>query len=320
MSYKPTYVWPNPAFPFRIYFEHENLRIFIIENIQHNWEWMSQYSKFFKPTDFFFVYCGWYHSEFFARQADEIFDELHIDRERFFFLYNEQAEKFNFEKKGFFGEVINQNAWLDENKVMRVLPDIEKLYDAIYVGRLSAFKRHFLAKNVDNIALVAGNNHGNVAVNNIPRASFRNKQPLSPDEVCLKINQSNCGLILSAEEGACFASSEYLLCGVPVVSTKSLGGRSVWYNSYNSIICEDDQDAIAAAVVELKCNPRDPLKIRSAHISLARHFRAKFIAVLAKLFYEHAIYEVDAHAYFYDNFMHKLRKSYAPDFEEIFRN
>lgn len=318
--YKPTYVWPNKAFPFRIYFEHQNLRIFIIENIQHNWEWFKEYSKDFRPSDFFFVYCGWYHSEFFANQAEEIFDELKLDKERFFFLYNEPSEQANFEKKGFIGEVINQNAWLDENKVMRVIPDVEKRFDAIYVGRFSAFKRHSLAKQVDNIALIAGNNHGNTIVTDLPAAKFMNQEPLTPDEVCLKINESRCGLILSAEEGACFASSEYLLCGVPVVSTKSLGGRSVWYNSYNSIVCDANESSVASAVDEFRCNPRDPFEIRSAHISLSRHFRAKFIAVLSKLFYEHGIYSVDANTYFFENFMHKLRKSYAPDFDKIFRS
>ena len=318
--YKPSYVWPNPAFPFRVYFEHENLRIFIIENIQHNWVWLEAYHKYFKPTDYFFVYCGWYHSPYFAKEAEQIFDELGLNRDRFFFLYNEEAEKKNFEVKGFIGDVINQNAWLDENKVMKVLPYTEKLFNAIYVGRLSAFKRHYLAKSVNNIALVAGNNHGNVAVNDIPDAVYKNDAPLSPEEVCEKINQSVCGLILSAEEGACFASSEYLLCGVPVVSTNSSGGRSVWYNEYNSIVCEDTEGSVASAVQYFLENPRDPLKIRSAHISLAKHFRAKFIAVLSRLFYDHGIYNVDAYEYFEGHFMHKLRKSYKPNFDEIFRN
>lgn len=320
MAYKPTYTWPNPAFPFRVYFEHPNLRIFIIENIQHNWNWLLAYSKFFKKTDFFFVYCGWYHSEYFASQAEQIFDELGLSRDNFFFLFNEQAEMDNFTPKGFKGEIINQNAWLDENLVMRVLDNVDKKYDAIYVGRFSAFKRHNLAQKVSKLALVAGNNHGNSVANGIPEAEFINESPLSPDDVCKKINESICGLILSAEEGACFASSEYLLCGIPVVSTRATGGRAVWYNSYNSIVCEDTPESVASAVEEFVLNPREPLIIRNGHLSLARHFRAKFIAVLALLFYEHGIYEIDAEEYFKQNFMHKLRKSHVPDFEKIFRN
>ena len=318
--YKPSYTWPNKAFPFRVYFESENLRVFIIENIQHNWNWLSEYSRLFKDSDYFFVYCGWYHSEYFAKEADKIFSELSLNKSNFFFMFNEDREKVNFEEKGFIGDVINQNAWLDENLVMKVLPNTSKLYDAVYVGRFSPFKRHFLAEKVHNLALVAGVNHSNKDIDKVPDHSYLNNVPLDPHQVCSIINKSRCGLILSAEEGACFASSEYLLCGIPVVSTQSLGGRATWYNDYNSIVCDDTPSSIKDAVDFFVNNPRDPHKIRDAHISLARHYRAKFISIFAKLLYDHAIYDVDAECYFKENFMHKLRKSYAPDFDSIFRN
>ena len=317
-SFKPSYVWPNPAFPFRVYYESTDLRIFIIENIQHNWEWMSVYASSFRETDYFFVYCGWYHSESFAKEADEIFSSLGLDRTKFFFLFNSGSELENFSPYGFCGEIINQNAWLDENLVMKPLDGVEKKYDAIYVGRFSAFKRHYLAANVDNLALVAGNNHGNKVVEDIPAYAFRNEAPLSPDEVCAKINESRCGLILSAEEGACFASSEYLLCGIPVVSTPSEGGRDVWYDGYNSIVCDAHADSVAEAVKFFVENPRDPELIRSAYLAKARFYRYKFIAKLAEIFHQHGQYDVDAYKFFHETFMHKLRRSYRPNFDEIF--
>lgn len=320
MKYKPSYVWPNKAFPFRVYFESKALRVFIIENIQHNWEWLSEYAKDIKSTDFFFVYCGWYHSKYFAKEAEQIFSELGLNVNNFFFMFNEDSEKNNFSERGFVGDVINQNAWLDENHVMRIHNSSEKLYNAIYVGRFSPFKRHHLAKSVSNLALVAGVNHSTKLADNIPDYTYRNDEPLTPEEVCEKINQSKCGLILSAEEGACFASSEYLLCGIPVVSTPSHGGRSVWYNDYNSIVCDETPASVSEAVEYFVENPRDPQKIRNGHISLARHFRAKFISVFAKLLYDHGVFEVNAEKYFYDNFMHKLRKSYQPNFDRIFRD
>ena len=317
-EYKPSYVWPNPAFPFRVYYESSNMRIFIIENIQHNWEWLKVYSPKFKSTDYFFVYCGWFHSEFFAKEAEQIFDVLKLNRDNFFFMFNEELEQKSFEEKGFKGEIINQNAWLDENIVMKPLVDIKKEYDAIYVGRFSGFKRHHLAQNVNDLALVAGNNHGNAIAAGIPSHKYRNSCPLTPDEVCEKINESYCGLILSAEEGACFASSEYLLCGIPVVSTKSKGGRAVWYNKYNSIICEDDPQEIASAVEFFKANPRNPKKIRDGYIAKSCVYRQRFILKLAELLEMHGEYHVDADAYFKENFIHKMRKSYKPDFENIF--
>lgn len=317
-NYKPSYVWPNPAFPFRIYFESETLRIFIIENIQHNWEWLSKYHNKFRKSDYFFVYCGWYHSPYFAKQAEMIFSELKLKKENFFFLFNSKIEKDNFEAEGFKGEIINQNAWLDENLVMRVIPDEKKLYDAIYIARFSAFKRHELAEKVENLALVAGNNHGNPINQKIPSHIYKNDAPLTPDQVCEKINQSRCGLILSAEEGACFSSSEYLLCGIPVVSTHSVGGRDAWYDDYNSRVVEPDPAKIRDAVSYFLDNPRDPYKIRNDHITKAQVYRNKFIDRLGSLFYQHGIQQ-DARQYFINTFFHKLRKSYKPDFDEIFK-
>jgi glycosyltransferase involved in cell wall biosynthesis len=318
MAYKPSYVWPNPAFPFRVYYNGPECRVFIIENIQHNWEWLSKYHNKIRDNDYFFVYCGWYHSEGFAKEADKIFSELKLKKENFFIMFNSEKEKHNFEPYGFNGDVINHNAWLDENLVMKVLPDVEKVYDAIYIARLSAFKRHELATKVKNLALVAGINHGNPINDRLPQYSYKNETPLTPDLVCEKINQSKCGLLLSAMEGACFSSSEYLLCGIPVVSTVCLGGRDVWYDDYNSIIVEPDEKEISCAVEQLIEIPKDPYKIRNDHISKAQVFRNKFINELGKIFYKNNVL-YDARVFFNENYIHKLRKSYRPDFENIFR-
>lgn len=317
MVYKPTYTWPNPAFPFRIYYDGPECRIFIIENIQHNWNWLSEYHEKIRTNDYFFVYCGWYHSESFAKEADIIFSELKLNKNNFFIMFNSEKEKSNFLPYGFQGDVINHNAWLDENLVMKVMPDVNKAYDAIYIARLSAFKRHELASRVNNLALVAGINHGNPINDNLPPHIYKNEEQLSPNEVCIKINQAKCGLLLSAMEGACFSSSEYLLCGIPVVSTQCLGGRDVWYDDYNSIVVEPNKKDIANAVEYFIDNPRDPYKIRNNHISLAQHYRNKFIGALGDIFHKEGV-EIDSRIYFKEHYYHKLRKSYKPDFKLIF--
>lgn len=316
-AFKPSYVWPNPAFPFRVYYNSDKLRIFIIENIQHNWEWFKLYSHRFRDTDVFLVYGGWYHSPAFAREAQKIFDVLQLDKSQFYFMYNSPKEQKNFSPYGFEGSVINHNTWLDETHVMNIRPQIKKRFNAIYVGRYSPFKRHYLASKVANVAHVAGNNHNNPQSDGIPKPVYKNDAPLSPDEVCNKINESHTGLILSSQEGACFASSEYLLCGIPVVSTVSTGGRDVWYDSYNSYICEDDPLDVAEGVQHFLDNPRDPRVIRRRYIELSHLYRQKFTLLLANLFEKYQVNE-DPQAYFEAQFIHKLRKSYTPDFEEIF--
>jgi hypothetical protein len=316
LTFKPSYIWPNSAFPVRIYFESSLVRVFIIENIPHNWLWLTKYSTRIRPEDFFFVYCGWHHDAWFADQASNSLKALRLPFDQFFYLFNSPIEQQLFRERGFDGSLVNHNAWLDENLVMKP-SKVEKKYDAIYVGRRSTFKRHILANMVENLAIVAGNNHGNDLAP-IPGAVYLNNQPLSPPQVCEKINESRCGLLLSETEGACFASSEYLLCGIPVVSTHSKGGRDVWYDDYNSIVCDPDPKQITDAVAYLKAHPRDPEVIRANHIEEARNHRLRFIEAFERVLHQHGVRGLDVHRYFYENYFHKMRKSIKPDFEAIF--
>ena len=276
------YRWPSPAFPFSLYFNHEKLRVFIIENIMHNWDWLSKVAKNITERDFFYVYCGWFHDEYFAKTYERILDELGLSKNQFYIMYNSENEKNIFTRYNFYGDLINHNCWLDWNQSMKIMSNVDKLYDAIYVGRRSAFKRHMLAKNVSNLAIIAGNNHGN-NISEIPDCAYINEKPLTADEVCEKINQSKCGLLLSETEGACFSSSEYLLCGIPVVSTKSNGGRDYWYNSYNSIVVDPDENQISEAVTHFTNTSLDPNKIRNDHIEMSIKQRNIFVAHLQKL-------------------------------------
>lgn len=95
------------------------------------------------------------------------------------------------------------------------------------------------------------------------------------------LNSSSVGGIFSATEGACYASTEYLLCGLPVVSTASSGGRDIWYTPNNSIIVEATESAVAAgvqeAMVKLQTGEFDRAAIRSGAVRMAEQFRAKFV-------------------------------------------
>lgn len=316
--YKPAYVWPNPAFPFRVYFNSDNIRIFIIENLQHNYEWLSMYKSKIKENDYFFVILGSHWSEFLAKNASDMFEYLSLNRNQFYVFFNDERDQSLMRRYGFYGDILNQNAWLDYDNGMNIMSGVDKIYDSIYVGRLIKVKRHFLASNVSNLALVTGVLYGNNVEEQAPSHIYRNQNPLSADDVCLKINQSRCGLILSEREGACFASSEYLLSGIPVVSTKSEGGRDYWYDDYNSIVCNPCANEVAEAVQFFLENPRDPETIRCRHINLSNSIRYKFISILSDLIRKHDVFGVDPSKYFFDNYFHKMRKSYKPNFQEIF--
>ena len=61
---------------------------------------------------------------------------------------------------------------------------------------------------------------------------------------------SQVGLCLSKSEGAMFASIEYLLCGLPIVSTKSVGGRDIFFTDENCIIADLHSGLIRGKIAE----------------------------------------------------------------------
>jgi glycosyltransferase involved in cell wall biosynthesis len=315
--FKPCYVWPNSEFPFRIYYADEKCRIFIIENLQHNYLWLKKYRNKIKKNDHFLVLVGCHYHEWLVDEAVKMFASLSLSKEYFHILFNDEREKKIFSSFGFSGELVNQNAFLDENLVMRII-DIPKKYDAIYVARLIELKRHNLCSELGNLALVSGKLHGAIHADYIPKHVYLNERQLSPDEVCIKINEAYCGLILSAFEGASFSSSEYLLCGIPVVSTTSEGGRDVWYNDYNSRIIEPDPEQVKQAVNYFANNPKDPEVIRQQHIEKAKIFRQKFICLIEEILRRCSIDYVDCDKYFNMNFKHKMVQYYAPPLDVIF--
>jgi len=317
MTYQSPYVWPNPQIPFRHYYKSEKLNLYIIENIMHNYNWLHEYKNKIKDTDFFFVYCGWFHDEWFAEVYNDIFENLKLNKNNFFFLFNSALEQSALYKYGFVGEVINHNCWLDEN-LFPVHP-VEKQYDAILIARKSKFKRHYLANSVRNLALiVSGSNDNHDLDYKMPESVFCPTEQIPYQDMPQLINKAVCGLMLSHKEGASFSSSEYLLCGIPVVSTQSYGGRYLWYNEYNSIICEDNPEQIASAVEYFVNNPKDPNKIRQDHIGLANKHRKKFIDTLEFVFNRYEI-SISAEKYFADNFFHKMRNYEIPKFDLLFK-
>lgn len=311
------HLFPPTCVPFRTYYKGPTLKIYIIANILHNFEWLSAYRHKLTEQHVFLVMCEWFHSEWYSKTYDEIFERLALDKANFFFLCNDEAEKQNLELRGFRCKFVNHNCWLDEN-LIDATPTPKK-YNAVFIARKARSKRHFLASQVKRLALICGGQtHGGQPIDyRMPPAIYRPKHRLPPEKVFAVMRQSSCGLALSAEEGACCSSGEYLLAGIPVVSTASRGGRDIWYDEYNSIICEDKPAKVAEAVDFFVTNRRDPFRIRQAHIELAQQHRLRFIELLQSIFDSYSI-AVDAQEYLRSTFYHKMRHAQAPDFEKVF--
>lgn len=304
------YTWPNPSFPFRLYFNHEKCRIFIIENISHNFVWLKECKNDIRESDYFISITGWYASEHVANLSRLVIQYLNLDPERFIVLCNDYKELKNYLHCGFNSSILlNHNAFLDEN-IYTILEET-RIYDAILIARRSPFKRLHLANKINNLALVTGNINYSTTPETVPVPPHVNEdnKRLNQPEIVKIINQSKCGLCLSEIEGACFSSSEYLLCGIPVVSTQSLGGRDIWYDEDNSIICSNTDDSVLESVLKIKNKKYNSNKIRKKHILLSLYFRNSFIDQLEKIFKKHNIKNIDSQKFFLENFYNKMRQS-----------
>jgi len=189
------------------------------------------------------------------------------------FLLNSQKEYEIFKGKGIKSKFIHQNALVDI-KQFKPLKQ-KKKYDVLYNARIEEMKRHYLLKGCNNIGLISAyvmnidrtrEEYLNELKNNISHAFMINsKQPtsiqdfqfemgfkyLTSKEVNVAINESKVGVILSAKEGACYASIEYLLAGIPVVSTKNIGGRDYFLDKRFCRIVSSNPKTIKDAVDEL---------------------------------------------------------------------
>jgi hypothetical protein len=147
---------------------------------------------------------------------------------------------------------VNNTCFLDENLffVSEEAPE----YDAVLNSKPAPFKRHYLSRLVENKIFISYGANQIQAQEGVPPVNLESFMPrkifwnLPSSEIPAILSRSAVGLILSEKEGACYASTEYLLCGLPVVSTLSRGGRDDYYDPENSIIADSNEVAVANAV------------------------------------------------------------------------
>ena len=235
---------------------------------------------------------------------------------RVIILANSVREAWRLQQAGIRTILCNHNALVDEH-AFDVLPAEEKRFDAVYNARLRPYKRHELACAIASLALIydapepgdlacvaavrrmLGHavfvNHleGVAAVGDLPRERARHvairvlgpdfAPPLPAGRVAQWLNRARVGLCLSRSEGAMYASMEYLLCGLPIVSTRSMGGRDHYFEPAHTRVVDDDPVAVAAAVAELSAARIDPQEIRATALAKVRHDRRLFVDLLQEL-------------------------------------
>lgn len=222
-------------------------------------------------------------------------------RHRLIFLCNAGREAELLSEYGLSAHVINHNCFVDE-RIFTVKPGAEKAYDAVYDAQLSRVKRHYLASGIESLALITYLFYPGLKepfvldlLREFDKAHWFNKpygrdgRVLAPGEVADALNRCRVGLCLSAEEGGMYASIQYMLCGLPVVSTRSKGGRDEFFDDRYVRIVDDSPGAVRAGVEELIGRNIPAGLVRGETIKKITDHRERFIRLVQGIYGEHGV-------------------------------
>jgi len=221
-----------------------------------------------------------------------------LPEHRILLLCNEEEERHAYSAAGVDAILCSSNAFVDE-ETFKPEPETERTYDAVYNAALMPWKRHSLAESVHTCAHVFyRKDHYGLDETMSYLASLRSQMPhhsyinrvvdgkiemIGPAEVNSVLAQSRVGLCLSAEEGAMFGSMEYLLAGLPVVSTHNIGGRDTFSDPEFWLTVPDSPDAIRSAVAEMAGRRVTPASIRARTLGRVYEHRARLRSAVAAL-------------------------------------
>lgn len=204
-------------------------------------------------------------------------------------LANTATVERNLQEQGASVRFCSQNGLLDE-RLFVPCPDVAREHDAVLNSQMEAVKRHWLAASVRSLALVtyrlqAEPKYYQRMRRELSHAAWlnfegENYKSIAPADMSRALSRAKVGLILSAAEGANYATVEYMLTGLPVVSTRSLGGRDVFYDERCVSIVDDDPAAVARGVREMADRKLDPEFVRSCVLPILHEHRRRFVAIV----------------------------------------
>jgi glycosyltransferase involved in cell wall biosynthesis len=186
------------------------------------------------------------------------------------------------------GDLANINLYVNEH-TFQIRPQ-PKVYDAVYAAQMAPYKRLHLAAEVPRLFVQTYGDcktpegHYDLARYE-PSVSHaqHNLGWVTTEEVVDTYNRASVGLSLSACEGAMLASVEYMLCGIPQVSTHCKGGREQFFDSRYVTVTEADPTAIAAAVAEMAGRNLDPWLVRNETLKKQQMHRMRLCSYVAQL-------------------------------------
>jgi hypothetical protein len=179
------------------------------------------------------------------------------------------------------GALISQNAYIDE-RTFKPLPAATKRFSAVYSAQMQSFKRLHLAADLPSLYVVT---YGDTVTPDgdfdlhrfepaVSHADY-NRRWMGLSDINEVYNGASVGLALSECEGAMLACVEYMLAGLPMLSTPCRGGRELFFDDRFVLVCAPTKEAVATGVAELTRRRIDPDVVRSATLKrLDVHRRA----------------------------------------------
>lgn len=155
----------------------------------------------------------------------------------------------------------------------------EMRYAAVYNGAAALYKRLELARDIQSLLVISRTVPDDNQLRQWGVSHAEIKTSITREQINALLNVSSCGLALSAEEGAMLASTEYLLAGLPIVTTPSRGGRAEWYNSNNHLLVDPNPQAVAEAVRAFQKSPPNRKLIREQAMTMLLEQRNGLIAL-----------------------------------------
>ena len=182
-----------------------------------------------------------------------------------FFLANSDRCRDILRDEGVQAYTVSHNAFIDPETFS--IKNVRKEYKAAFLGCCRPQKRPELTSLVlpDLTVITHSNEKQRELVSHAKNITFNPPHEKIAEEIC----KADSGLILSATEGGCYSSTEYLYCGLPVISTKSTGGRDAYYDESNSIIVDDTPESVKDAVDLVHKKNYDPNKIREGALKVS---------------------------------------------------
>jgi uncharacterized protein (TIGR01627 family) len=215
------------------------------------------------------------------------------------FLCNTAGERDRLLSAGLNAHLLNKNFTVSE-QIFRPLPDALVKFDAVYNARFDPRKHHELASCIPRVAYISfatgltGTHDDQRALLADTLARHREHALLNPvkdglpvrlppDGVNKGLNRAAVGLCLSRVEGSNYASMEYMLAGLPVVSTPSIGGRDVYFDHEICTICDPHPDSVWEAVRNMRARNIPREYVRDRALAKIEPERRRFLSLVDDL-------------------------------------